>query len=179
MRLTDRALLQANPAAQGYAVALAESAKAAGNLEAVHGDCETFSAYAAASAGVLTVLENPVLADSKKKDLIAKMAKEGNFSPLFVSFMGLLVDKKRTGLTTQILAEFEAIYCGLTDTQARCARSCHASDGGGGLRGRAANRAANRAAVGNPRLAAFLICALPPPLTRRRALSRWPPLCPL
>ena len=39
------------------------------------------------------------------------------FSALFVSFLGLLVDKRRTGLTSQILAEFEAIYCNLTDTQ--------------------------------------------------------------
>jgi F-type H+-transporting ATPase subunit delta len=100
-------------------VALAESAKASGTLEAVHGDCETFAAYCSANAGVLSVLENPVLSASKKKDLISKMAKEGGFSTLFVSFLGLLVDKRRTPLTQQVLAEFEAIYCGLTDTQAR------------------------------------------------------------
>ena len=108
---------QANPASQGYAVALADSAQASGNLEAVHQDCETFAAYAAASPGILTCLANPVLTDEKKKDLITKMAKESSFSPLFVSFLGLLVDKRRTGLTAQILDEFEAIYCGLTDTQ--------------------------------------------------------------
>jgi F-type H+-transporting ATPase subunit delta len=39
------------------------------------------------------------------------------FSALFVSFLGLLVDKRRTGLTAQILDEFDAIYCSLTETQ--------------------------------------------------------------
>jgi hypothetical protein len=100
-------------------VALAESSKAAGTLEAVHADAETFAAYCAANSGIVGVMANPVLSDSKKKDLIAKMAKEGSFSPLFVSFLNLLVDKRRISLVDEILADFEEIYCGLTDTQAR------------------------------------------------------------
>jgi len=98
-------------------VALAESAKAGGSLEAVHDDAQAFSAYCAADRGTLACLSNPVLADSKKKDLIAKMAKDSSFSPLFVSFLGLLVDKRRIALVEEILAQFEEIYCGLTDTQ--------------------------------------------------------------
>ena len=100
-------------------MALAESSKAAGTLEAVHADAETFAAYCAANSGIVGVMSNPVLSDSKKKDLIAKMAKEGSFSPLFVSFLNLLVDKRRIALVDEILADFEEIYCGLTDTQAR------------------------------------------------------------
>ncbi len=118
-RLTLLLHAQASPAAQGYAVALAESAQAAGSLDAVHADAETFAAYSVSNAGILSVLGNPVLADSKKKDLIAKMAKEGSFSPLFVSFLNLLVDKRRIVLVDEVLAEFEEIFCSLTDTQAR------------------------------------------------------------
>ena len=98
---------------------MAEAAQAAGSLEAVHGDAETFAAYCAANRSIVGVLSNPVLTDAKKKDLIAKMAKEGSFSPLFVSFLNLLVDKRRISLVDEILADFEEIYCGLTDTQAR------------------------------------------------------------
>ena len=112
---------------------MAEAAQAAGSLEAVHGDAETFAAYCAANRSIVGVLSNPVLTDAKKKDLIAKMAKEGSFSPLFVSFLNLLVDKRRISLVDEILADFEEIYCGLTDTQARGPASGRESTGAGRL----------------------------------------------
>lgn len=100
-------------------MALAESAQASGSLDAVHADAETFAAYSLSNGAILKVLANPVLTDAKKKDLIAKMAKEGSFSTLFVSFLNLLVDKRRIVLVDQVLAEFEEIFCSLTDTQVR------------------------------------------------------------
>jgi len=103
--------------AASYAVALAEAAQGAGALEAVHADAETFAAYSLANAGIATVLANPVLSDAKKKELVAQLAKEGSFTPLFLSFLNLLINKRRVGLVAQVLTEFEAIYCKLTDTQ--------------------------------------------------------------
>ena len=98
-------------------MALAESAQGAGSLDAVHADAETFAAYCSANRSIVDVLSNPVLTEGKKKDLVAKLAKEGNFSALFVNFLNLLVDKRRIALVDNILADFEEIYCGLTDTQ--------------------------------------------------------------
>ena len=105
--------------AASYAVALAESAQASNTLDQIHADVETFSAYSLSNAGIASVLSNPVLSDAKKKDLVAKIAKEGSFSPVFVNFLNLLITKRRINLINQILAEFEAIYCDLSDTQAR------------------------------------------------------------
>jgi F-type H+-transporting ATPase subunit delta len=105
-----------------YAVALAESAQASNTLDAIHADVETFAAYSLSNAGIASVLANPVLSDEKKKDLVAKIAKEGSFSPVFVSFLNLLINKRRINLINQVLAEFEAIYCDLSDTQARVPR---------------------------------------------------------
>ncbi len=109
--------------ASSYAVALAEAAQAANALDAVHADCETFAAYALSNKAIAQVLANPVLSDVKKKDLVAKLAKEGSFSPLFLSFLNLLIQKRRIRLVDQVLVEFEAIYCKMSDTQARsCSR---------------------------------------------------------
>ena len=110
---------QSSPVAASYAVALAESAQASNTLDQIHADVETFSAYSLSNAGIASVLSNPVLSDAKKKDLVAKIAKEGSFSPVFVNFLNLLISKRRINLINQILAEFEAIYCDLSDTQAR------------------------------------------------------------
>jgi F-type H+-transporting ATPase subunit delta len=110
---------QASPVAVSYAVALAESAQASNTLDQIHADVETFAAYSLSNAGIASVLANPVLSDEKKKDLVAKIAKEGSFSPVFVSFLNLLINKRRINLINQVLAEFEAIYCDLSDTQAR------------------------------------------------------------
>ena len=110
---------QASPVAASYAVALAESAQASNTLDQIHADVETFAAYSLSNAGIASVLSNPVLSDAKKKDLVAKIAKEGSFSPVFVSFLNLLISKRRINLIDQVLAEFEAIYCDLSDTQAR------------------------------------------------------------
>ena len=60
----------------GYAAALADTAKAAGQLDNVHADTETLAAYMKANAGIATFLRNPVIGESKKKEVIAKIAKE-------------------------------------------------------------------------------------------------------
>lgn len=111
-----RFIFQASPVANGYAAALAESAQASGTLEAVHGDCEKMGAFDAGSP-LVAVLSNPVLDDAKKRDVLAKMAAEASFTPVFVSFVNLLIDKRRANLLDQILARFEEIYCSMTDTQ--------------------------------------------------------------
>lgn len=108
---------KASPVAVSYAVALAESAQASNTLDQIHADVETFSAYSLSNTGIASVLANPVLSDAKKQDLVAKIAKEGSFSPVFVSFLNLLIKKRRINLINQVLVEFEAIYCKLSDTQ--------------------------------------------------------------
>lgn len=109
--------------AASYAGALAESAQASGTLDAIHGDCEKLAGWAESDGDVVSVLSNPVLGDDKKKDLIAKMGKEGGFSPVFVQFLDLLVDKRRADILAQVLSEFEQIYCDLTGTQLATVRS--------------------------------------------------------
>jgi hypothetical protein len=89
--------------AASYAVALAESAQASNTLDQIHADVETFAAYSLSNAGIASVLANPVLSDAKKKDLVAKIAKEGSFSPVFVNFLNLLITKRRINLINQVL----------------------------------------------------------------------------
>jgi len=133
--------------AASYAVALAESAQASNTLDQIHADVETFSAYSLSNAGIASVLSNPVLSDAKKKDLVAKIAKEGSFSPVFVNFLNLLITKRRINLINQVLAEFEEIYCDLSDTQARALPAlCCAWFGAAALLWPLAARLARRAA---------------------------------
>jgi len=110
-------VMKSTAVSSGYAAALADTAKAAGQLDNVHADTETLAAYMKANAGIATFLRNPVIGESKKKEVIAKIAKEGSFTPTFANFLNLLVDKRRIALSSDICEEFEEIYCNLTDTQ--------------------------------------------------------------
>jgi F-type H+-transporting ATPase subunit delta len=74
----------------------------------------------AGNAKLRTLLYNPVVDSAKKQQLLAKIAKEAGFNQYTVNWLRLLVEKDRMSLLEEICEEFEAMYCKMTDTQARC-----------------------------------------------------------
>ncbi|XRB22617.1 F-type H+-transporting ATPase subunit delta [Pseudoscourfieldia marina] len=106
-----------SPVASGYANALMEIAQANNAVEAVHNDVDNMSALLRESKDTLKFLANPVLVASKKKDVLAKIAKEAEFNAFTLNFLSLLVDKKRINAVESILEEFETLYCEVTETQ--------------------------------------------------------------
>jgi len=103
----------------GYASALVDACAKTGVLEQVHTDMETLNSYVTANASVAGFLANPTMAVEKKKDILAKLAKEAGFHPFTSNFLNLLVDKRRENQLTSIIAEFETLFCEATDTQVR------------------------------------------------------------
>ena len=96
---------------------MVDACKSAGALEAVHDDLETVAGYLAANEGTAAFLANPVVAEEKKKEILKKLAGEASFHAFTTNFMQLLVDKKRMNQLSAIIDEFEALFCGATDTQ--------------------------------------------------------------
>jgi len=101
--------------ARSYASALLELASSTGSLEAIHADMDALEAVADAS--LMEFLCNPTMANSKKEAVLAKAAKEGGFSAATTNFLSLLVSKGRITLLSDVIAEFDALYCAATDTQ--------------------------------------------------------------
>mmetsp|Transcript_54764 Transcript_54764/g.173950 ORF Transcript_54764/g.173950 Transcript_54764/m.173950 type:complete len:193 (-) Transcript_54764:147-725(-) len=103
--------------AGGYASALVDLAKSSNALEAVHNDMDALDALLKSSAEIKTFLVNPAMDATKKKKVIADIAKEAEFNTLTVNFLNLLVDKQRVVIVADIIETFEAMYCDMTDTQ--------------------------------------------------------------
>jgi F-type H+-transporting ATPase subunit delta len=62
-------------------------------------------------------LVSPLVEDAKKKSILKTLAKDGGFTTDTLSFLFLLVDKKRLGLIKDITTEFETIFNEFTDTR--------------------------------------------------------------
>ena len=84
---------------------------------------ESVSLYLEANEGVASFLGNPVVQDEKKKEIITKLAAEASFHAFTTNFMQLLVDKKRMNQLSNIISEFETLFCEATDTQVATVRS--------------------------------------------------------
>jgi len=62
-------------------------------------------------------LVSPLVEDEKKKSILNTLAKDSGFTTDTLSFLFLLVDKKRLGLIKDITTEFETIFNEFTDRQ--------------------------------------------------------------
>lgn len=104
-------------AAGGYASALAELAQSAKKLDKVNEDIDKISSLIE-DPQVYEFLVNPVILEDKKKEVVATLAKDYQLDEYTVSFLSLLIDKKRINLIKEIAKEFELLYNELTNTQA-------------------------------------------------------------
>jgi F-type H+-transporting ATPase subunit delta len=62
-------------------------------------------------------LVSPVIDGDKKKTILKTLAEDAQFSDVTLSFLNLLVDKRRIELINEVVKEFEAIYNEITDTE--------------------------------------------------------------
>lgn len=103
-------------AAGGYASALADLAKEKDDLEKINKDVESL-AELLNNKELYEFLVSPVIEDDKKKSILKTVAEDAKFSEDTLSFLNLLVDKKRIGLVKDVTKEFELIFNEATDTQ--------------------------------------------------------------
>lgn len=75
------------------------------------------------SADIKNFLSNPTLEESKKKDLVKRVAAESGFNNYTVNFLNLLIDQGRIEAISEICDAFESKYCELTDTMVATLRS--------------------------------------------------------
>ncbi|KAL2623144.1 hypothetical protein R1flu_003349 [Riccia fluitans] len=95
-------------AAGGYALALAELSESLGILSKVMRDVENLNRLLEHEE-LLEFLQNTEVADEKKKSVLRTLAEDGNFQDQMITFLNVLVDKKRVGILKEILNQFENI----------------------------------------------------------------------
>jgi F-type H+-transporting ATPase subunit delta len=110
-------VMKTEGAAVGYASALADLARGKEALEAVNKDVERLAELLNNNEELYEFLVSPVVEDEKKKSILKTLAKDAGFTTDTLSFLFLLVDKKRLGLIKDITTEFETIFNDFTDTQ--------------------------------------------------------------
>ncbi|KAL3693217.1 hypothetical protein R1sor_006868 [Riccia sorocarpa] len=103
-------------AAAGYSGALAELAQSADALDTVYRDVEVLSDLLK-NQEVFEFLISPVVAEEKKKSILKTFADDAKFHEYTVSFLNILVDKKRFGIIRDVVKEFSNIYYELTETE--------------------------------------------------------------
>lgn len=103
-------------AAGGYAAALANLSQANNDLEKINQDMEALGELLT-NETLYDFLVSPVIDGDKKKSILKTVAEDAKFSDVTISFLNLLVDKKRIELIREVTKEFEAIFNDLTDTQ--------------------------------------------------------------
>ncbi|KAL2634430.1 hypothetical protein R1flu_005909 [Riccia fluitans] len=108
--------MAADNAATGYAGALAEIAQESNILDAVYRDVEIL-ADLLKNQEVFDFLTSPVVVLEKKKSILKTFADDAKFHEYTLSFLNILVDKKRFNLIKDIVKEFFTIYYDLTETQ--------------------------------------------------------------
>jgi F-type H+-transporting ATPase subunit delta len=109
-------VMKTEGAAVGYASALAELAQGKDALETVNKDVERL-ADLLNNEELYDFLISPVVEDEKKKSILKTLAEDAGFTTDTLSFLYLLVDKKRMLLIKDITKEFETIFNESTDTQ--------------------------------------------------------------
>lgn len=117
----------AGTAAGGYALALAELSESLGILTKVNQDVDNLLRLLEHEE-LVQFLKNPAVADDKKKSLLRTLAEDGNFQEHTITFLNVLVDKRRVGQLKDILGEFERIYDDLNDTELATVTSAAAID---------------------------------------------------
>lgn len=109
-------VMKGESAAGGYAAALAELSQTNNDLEKINQDIEGLGELLN-NKELYDFLVSPVIDGDKKKSILKTLAEDAKFSDVTVSFLNLLVDKKRIEIIKDVVKEFEAIYNDITDTQ--------------------------------------------------------------
>ncbi|KAL4444158.1 hypothetical protein ABPG75_011895 [Micractinium tetrahymenae] len=112
-----------NAAATPYGNALVEVAQKTNSLEAVHADVDALATILKDNEALKELLQNPVITEAKKKDVVKRLATEASFSQYTTNFLNLLIDQNRIDALEEICEVFETSYCQLTDTQVAVLRS--------------------------------------------------------
>jgi F-type H+-transporting ATPase subunit delta len=92
-------------------------------LDAVHADIDAISSVMKDSQDFKDFLSNPTVPESKKKQMVAKMASESGFNNYTVNFLNILIDQSRMDAIVEVCDSFETKYCQMTDTQVAVLRS--------------------------------------------------------
>jgi F-type H+-transporting ATPase subunit delta len=92
-----------------YAIALFNSALAEDVLDQVHGDVTSFGKLLAVEPGLRRFLLSLRVTSDQKRELVAKAIGD-RASGLFVKFVVLLIDKKRTASYDDIARAFVSLY---------------------------------------------------------------------
>lgn len=109
-------VMKSESAAGGYAAALAELSQSNNDLEKINKDVEGLSELLN-NKELYEFLVSPVIDGDKKKSILKTVAEDAKFSEVTLSFLNLLVDKRRIELIKDVIKEFESIYNEMTDTQ--------------------------------------------------------------
>eukprot|EP01018_Ginkgo_biloba_P032916 Gb_38201 [translate_table: standard] len=109
-------VVKADSTAESYATALAELAQSTNILEPVNSDIEKLSQFLV-DKQFSRFLVNPIIPDDKKKGIVKAISDDAKFQTYTLNFLYLLIDKKRIGILSDIVKEFELAYNKLTDTE--------------------------------------------------------------
>ena len=106
-----------------YANALVDLAQSKSALEAIHTDIDALGSVMKDNPDIKNFLSNPTLTETRKKDLVKRVAAESGFNQYTVNFLNLLIDQNRIDAISEVCDAFEAKYCQLTDTMVATLRS--------------------------------------------------------
>eukprot|EP01024_Parvocaulis_polyphysoides_P010796 TRINITY_DN13793_c0_g1_i2.p2 TRINITY_DN13793_c0_g1~~TRINITY_DN13793_c0_g1_i2.p2 ORF type:complete len:159 (-),score=32.49 TRINITY_DN13793_c0_g1_i2:127-603(-) len=84
---------------------------------------DTLSNVLKSDEGLREFLVNPVIAETKKYEVLDKVASNAQFSPYTTNFLKLLVQKGRMEAIQEIFDAFEVEYCKLMNTQVAVVKS--------------------------------------------------------
>ena len=98
-------------ASKRYATALFATAQKAGKLDVIDSDLRSTGALIEGAAKLNELWESRVVPAGKKRDLISKLF-EGNVDNITLSFLRLLIDKRREDILPGVLHEMRALTDG-------------------------------------------------------------------
>ncbi|KAF8413374.1 hypothetical protein HHK36_001355 [Tetracentron sinense] len=102
--------------ASGYAAALLDTAQCNNSLEAVERDVRRFSRLLR-NQPLRAVMTGPLMEDKIKGEVMKKVAEKGKFHKYLVVLLKMLVEKKKVGMVSEVLEEFERIYDEMSGTR--------------------------------------------------------------
>jgi len=91
--------------ASRYAKSLIDFAQEQGNLEAIHADMEQVVATFQASTELQAVLQNPIIADAKKRSILNALF-NGKVHETILGFFTIMINKGRGNVVVATAKEF-------------------------------------------------------------------------
>eukprot|EP00262_Sarcandra_glabra_P003146 TRINITY_DN1365_c0_g2_i2.p1 TRINITY_DN1365_c0_g2~~TRINITY_DN1365_c0_g2_i2.p1 ORF type:complete len:242 (+),score=50.36 TRINITY_DN1365_c0_g2_i2:41-727(+) len=103
-------------AASGYAAALLDAARCKNTVDAVEFDVRRFSRLLR-SRDIRSIMSDEFIGDEAKGEIVKEVAEKGRFHKQLVVLLKMMVEKKKVGLVSKVLEEFERIYDELSGTR--------------------------------------------------------------